>query len=98
MKDFWKKQQIDRISDRTARPLLPFSIGQLGLVLTSGCLDGVIEEPDNCSHVVKGRVIKVVDTEREINDTRDQVEISSTTSNRVEISMFLPDGTYRCLI
>lgn len=98
MKDFWKKQQIDRISNRTARPLLPFSIGQLGLVLTSGCLDGVIEEPDNCSHVVKGRVIKVVDTEREINDTRDQVEISSTTSNRVEISMFLPDGTYRCLI
>lgn len=98
MKDFWKKQQIDKDSDRTARPLLPFSIGQLGLVLTSGCLDGVIEESNNCSHAVKGRVIKVIDTERALNDTGDQVEISSTTSNRVEISMFLPDGTYRCLI
>lgn len=98
MKEFWKKQKVDKISDRTARPLLPFSIGQLGLVLTSGCLDGVIEEPDNCSHVVKGRVIKVIDTGRSLNNAGNQVEISSTTSNRVEISMFLPDGTYRCLI
>ena len=96
MKEFWKKQKVKKITDRAIRPLLPFSVGQLGLVLTSGCLDGVIEESDHCSHVVKGRVIKVIDTEQEIKD--DQLEVSSTTSNRVEISIFLPDGTYRRLI
>ena len=98
MKEFWKKQRVEKISDRAKRPLLPFSVGQLGLVLTSGCLDGVIEEPGGCSHVVKGRVVKVIDTEREFSDSGDRIEVSSTTSNRVEISMFLPDGTFRSLI
>ena len=97
MNDFWKKQKVDKISDRSAHPLLPFNVGQLGLVLTSGCLDGVIDEGNGCSHAVKGRVIKVTDSDRNISDDGTQVEVASTTSNRVEISMFLPDGTYKCL-
>lgn len=37
------------------RPLLPFSSGQLGLVLISGDVNGVIEEQDTlCRHAVKG--------------------------------------------
>lgn len=95
--EFWKKQEVDKIQDHKAHPLLPFNVGQLGLVLTSGCLDGVVEEPDGCSHVVKGRVVKVTDRKSEINSAESQVEVSEITSNRVEISMFLPDGTYRCL-
>jgi hypothetical protein len=97
VKEFWKKQKVNKLSDKAAHPLLPFNVGQLGLVLTSGCLDGVIEEPDNCSHVVKGRVVKSNDSTREFNDDGSQVQINTTTSNRVEISMFLPDGTYKCL-
>ena len=97
MKDFWKEQKVEKLSENSAHPLLPFSVGQLGLVLTSGCLDGVIEETGNCSHVVKGRVVKRVDTDREFNEDGTRVQISSTTSNRVEISMFLPDGTFKCL-
>ena len=97
MNEFWKKQKVDKLSDRSAHPLLPFNVGQLGLVLTSGCLDGVIDEGNGCSHAVKGRVIKVTDSDRNISDDGSQVEVSSTTSNRVEISMFLPDGTYKCL-
>lgn len=97
MNEFWKKQKVDKISDRSAHPLLPFNVGQLGLVLTSGCLDGVIDEGNGCSHAVKGRVIKVTDSDRNISDDGTQVEVASTTSNRVEISMFLPDGTYKCL-
>ena len=97
VKDFWKKQKVHKITDKLAHPLLPFNVGQLGLVLTSGCLDGIIEEQGECSHVVKGRVVKITDTERRFNDDGNQVQISSTTSNRVEISMFLPDGTYKCL-
>jgi hypothetical protein len=97
MNEFWKKQKVDKLSDRSAHPLLPFNVGQLGLVLTSGCLDGVIDEGNGCSHAVKGRVIKVTDSDRNISDDGSQVEVSSTTSNRVEISMFLPDGTYKYL-
>lgn len=97
MNEFWKKQKVDKLADRSAHPLLPFNVGQLGLVLTSGCLDGVIDEGNGCSHAVKGRVIKVTDSDRNISDDGSQVEVSSTTSNRVEISMFLPDGTYKCL-
>lgn len=95
--EFWKKQEVDKIQDHKAHPLLPFNVGQLGLVLTSGCLDGVVEEPDGCSHVVKGRVVKVTDKKIELSDTEDRLEVTEITSNRVEISMFLPDGTYRCL-
>lgn len=98
MRDFWKEQKVEKLSENSAHPLLPFNVGQLGLVLTSGCLDGIIEEPNNCSHVVKGRVVKMVDTDREFNEDGTRVQISSTTSNRVEISMFLPDGTFKCLV
>ena len=39
----------------TRRPLLPFTSGQLGLVLISGDINGIIEEPDtHCRHAVKG--------------------------------------------
>ena len=41
--------------EETRRPLLPFTSGQLGLVLISGDIDGVIEEKDShCRHAVKG--------------------------------------------
>jgi hypothetical protein len=97
VKDFWKKQKVVKLSDKAVHPLLPFTVGQLGLVLTSGCLDGIIEEPDNCAHVVKGRVVKVMDTKREFDEEGEKVNVITTTSNRVEISMFLPDGSYKCL-
>lgn len=98
MSEFWDKQSVDKLSDQKSHPLLPFSIGQLGLVLTSGCLDGVVKENDGCSHAVKGRVIKVVDVDNELNADGSQLNVSTITSNRVEISMFLPDGTYKCLV
>lgn len=97
VKDFWDSQKVPKISDQEVHPLLPFNVGQLGLILTSGCLDGVIEEPGNCSHAVRGRVVKTTDSYREFNNDGSEVQITSTTSNRVEISMFLPDGTYKCL-
>lgn len=97
MHDFWKKQHVDKLSDHKSHPLLPFSVGQLGLVLTSGCLDGVIKEGNGCSHAVKGRVVKVVDNTTGFTDDAQHIQVSTTTSNRVEISMFLPDGTYKCL-
>lgn len=95
MADFWKGQKVTKISDMESHPLLPFNVGQLGLVLTSGCLDGVVEEGNNCSHVIKGRVVKVSETSQDVENGK--ITEQKTISNRVEISMFLPDGTYKCL-
>lgn len=94
---FWKDQKVEKLGESKSRPLLPFNVGQLGLVLTSGCLDGVIDEGDGFCHAVKGRVIKRVDNVESIDRDSHQIQVTSTTSNRVEINAFLPDGTYKCL-
>lgn len=75
-------------------PLLPFSLGQLGLVLTSGCLDGVIKEKDpngrviGC-HAIKGEVNKITEltTADDHKNTREE-----TISNKVSINIFKPNG------
>ena len=97
MKTFWKEQEVEKLSETKKKPLLPFTIGQLGLILTSGCLDGVVQEEDGCAHCVKGRVVKVTESKRDFNEDGQTVDVVETTRNRVEISMFLPDGSYRCL-
>ena len=94
---FWKEQTPNNLTDTSMRPLLPFNVGQIGLVLTSGCLDGVIDEGNGFYHAVKGRVINKVEDDRSINTAKDVVEVNQTTANRVEISSFLPDGTYKVL-
>ena len=95
--DFWKAQTVEKLSESKERPLLPFSIGQLGLVLTSGCLDGIVDEGNGYKHVVKGRVIKRVDRYENLDRNTNRVQVESTTSKRVEINAFLADGTYKCL-
>ena len=94
---FWNDQKVEKLGEAKARPLLPFNIGQLGLILTSGCLDGVVEEGNGFCHAVKGRVVKKTDTVENIDSRTHQVQVVNTTNNRVEISAFLPDGTYKCL-
>lgn len=89
-----KSQEVKKIGQDTVRPLLPFNIGQVGLVLTSGCLDGVIEEEDGV-HLVKGQVVKdsTIVSEREGNI----VTSSETIGNKVELTVLLPDGTIKKL-
>ena len=94
---FWNDQKVEKLGEAKARPLLPFNIGQLGLILTSGCLDGVVEEGNGFCHAVKGRVVKKTDTVENIDSRTHQVQVVNTTNNRVEISAFIPDGTYKCL-
>lgn len=94
---FWKEQQVEKFNETKSRPLLPFNIGQLGLILTSGCLDGIVDEGNGFCHAVKGRVVKKTDTVENIDTHTHQVQVVNTINNRVEISVFLPDGTYKCL-
>lgn len=93
---FWKEQSIDDLSQEK-HPLLPFSVGQIGLVLTSGFLDGVVDEGNGFYHAVKGRVVRKIDSDNEIRAESNSIEVNETTTNRVEINAFLPDGTYKKL-
>ena len=74
-------------------PLLPFNIGQVGLVLTSGCLDGVIEEMEGINHVIKGMTTKVITTNREDLDDN-KMRCTETINNQVKINIFTADGKY----
>lgn len=95
MDDFFESQKIEKIGESSTKPLLPFNIGQLGLVLTSGCLDGVIDEGDGHYHLVKGKVSKKSEVEGSVSDG--VLEESETISNRVEINVMLPNGEFKTL-
>ena len=89
------KKQLETNEGNFKSPLLPFNIGQIGLVLTSGCLDGIIEEDDGHRHLIRGRVSKQKTTETEYSSG--QSEMTTVTSNKVEINVLLPDGEYKIL-
>lgn len=88
---FWKSQEIEKEED-SARPLLPFNMGQIGLVLTSGCLDGLVKEYEGQYHAIKGMVTKV----RNVEASREgQNETSiETISNKVQINLITPNGDF----
>ncbi len=91
MNSFWKTQEIES-QDNSVRPLLPFNMGQIGLVLTSGCLDGIVQEYPGQYHAIKGMVSKIknVETSRE---NQDETSIE-TISNKVQINLLSPDGEF----
>lgn len=90
--DFFKKINNHKILTDT-QPLLPFNIGQVGLILTSGKLDGVVEEPGDRYHVIKGRTIKYVEhLQGSMTSDEDRVD---KISNRVQINAFGADGLFK---
>lgn len=96
MNEFWKNQHVEKLYESTKQPLLPFNIGQIGLVLTSGCLDGVIDEGNGNYHLIKGKVSKQSSIEQNYDDNS-QLETQETISNRVEINVILPNGEFKVL-
>ena len=92
--EFYKQVDDHKILTDT-QPLLPFNIGQVGLVLTSGRLDGVIEEPGDRYHIIKGRTIKY--TENIQNNIENNEERVKKISNRVQIKAFGADGTFKSI-
>lgn len=97
MEEFWKNQKVEKLSESSKQPLLPFNIGQIGLVLTSGCLDGIIDEGNGHYHLIKGKVSKQSNIERNYSDNENEIETEETISNRVEINVILPNGDYKVL-
>lgn len=94
---FMGKQTNILESTEDQQPLLPFNIGQIGLVLTSGCLDGEIEELDGQYHVIKGMVKKDIITEEVPTEKRGDKEVRTTHINKVQINVITPDGTIKTL-
>ena len=88
---FLKKQEIEE-NKQSAQPLMPFNMGQIGLVLTSGCLDGVVEEYEGQYHAIKGMVTKIRHEDTDVDN--DQETTIETISNKVQINIVAPDGKF----
>ena len=91
-----RSKELESFNEKN-RPLLPFNLGQIGLVLTSGCLDGEIEELGDQYHVIKGAVKKESVEEVIKGDTKDDDETVITHINKVQIKILTPDGTIKTL-
>ena len=73
-------------------PLIPFSPGQLGLVLVSGYIDGIVDEGDGYYHVIKGTCQKDDKENRYTDDNGNRI-LETTTSNITSVEAILADGT-----
>ena len=75
-------------------PLLPLSIGQIGLIGGSGMINGLIE--CDTPHVIKGRIVKVVSTEIENQFTSTGEHYGAierqVISNKMIFNVLTPQG------
>ena len=75
-------------------PLLPLSIGQIGLIGGSGMINGLIE--CDSPHVIKGRIVKVVSTEVENQIDSDGNHFGTierqVISNKMIFNVLAPQG------
>ena len=85
---------ISTVKQKESRPLLPFSKGQLGIILTSGVLNGVINEGNNKSHVIKGVVIKNEISTEENDHTLNQNVAKTVLRNKIELMVLQPNGNF----
>ena len=79
----------------TGRPPLPLHTGHLGLLLASGCLDGVVGEGKD-RHVVRGKVEKTTYTEQEYEGN--VLVERQTESYRVSIKILKRNGDIMTLM
>ena len=68
------------------RPLLPLSLGQVGLIGGSGLINGYVA-CDN-PHVIKGHVIKEIKR----RENEDEGTVTETKVNRTLFNILTPEG------
>lgn len=88
----FQKNELDSME---RRPLLPFTIGQIGLIGGSGLLNGLIE--CDTPHILKGRIIKEIRQDiKEPENVRSKKasvsEITETTVNKMVFNILTVDG------
>ena len=90
-----KKKRVNKI-----KPILPLKKGQIGQILASGKLDGIIDEGNGFKHVIRGRVYKATRVKNEQNH-EDHSHATETTkyikNNYVEIRLIAGDGTLKTI-
>jgi len=93
----WQKlnQNSRGNKDGVGRPPLPLHTGHLGLLLASGCLDGMVGEGED-RHIVRGKVEKVTHTEQEYQG--DVLIERDVEKYRVSIKVLTQDGEIRNLM
>jgi len=83
-----------KLDTEEKRPLLPLSIGQVGLIGGSGLINGLID--CDFPHIIKGRVVKQRRTEQSEERRADgkllSTEIRETVSNKMIFNLLTPNG------
>jgi len=95
---------LPKVSTSTQQPLLPFNAGQLGLILISGEINGMIQEGESgCCHVVKGSSVQTQSDpaveEKYDDETAAMISrtVSNTTYATTTVNIVLPSGDIRTL-
>ena len=93
-KSFSRLFQRSGLDNVTKRPLLPLSIGQIGLVGGSGLINGLVD--CDTPHIIKGRIVKEkrIRTEEIENAQGDLVvtTLIETTSNKLIFNLLTANG------
>ena len=82
-----------KTEEEVRHPLLPFSPGQLGLVLVSGRIDGIVDEGNGAYHVIKGSTRPRTNTVEKYDENYRPVT-ESTRSAATSVAMLTADGKY----
>lgn len=83
------KSLTEYTSDDNRHPLIPFNPGQLGLVLVSGDIDGLVDEGNGCYHAIKGNTIRTM----ERAESPDEDTTCNINTTITKVTALLPDGT-----
>ena len=93
-KSFSRLFQRSKLDNANKRPLLPLSLGQIGLVGGSGLINGLVE--CDTPHIIKGRIVKEkrVRTDENTNSKGDLISttLTETISNKLIFNLLTPDG------
>jgi len=93
-KSFSRLYRRSELDSTAKRPLLPLSIGQIGLVGGSGLINGLVD--CDTPHIIKGRVIKEkrIRTDENTNTKGDLIStnMTETISNKLIFNLLTPNG------
>ena len=92
-KSFAQIFEKNKIDTMEKRPLLPFGIGQIGLVGGSGLINGLMD--CGAPHIIKGRIVKEVRTRREdhLDSSGEAVKtVYETNVNKMVFNILTPEG------
>ena len=89
-----------KTTQHAIEPLLPLKKGQIGQIIASGRLNGIIDEGDGYKHIISGRVVKGTRrTHKEDYDDPEHAreEDKIIRNNLVEINALGGDGKIRTI-